>query len=190
MVIVIVIINNISSLPNFTQLRMQDVIYRIKTAFNADFEAVHRQKEQELNRVRDRNRHIRGIMLELDMNERLWEPSLTNSERPERRLTAHDSEVTDLLMKHLNSLTKFTWSSTNKAYTLNCSVLCFCFFLQSEIVCDYHHRRCFFTVHQRHMRLCPTLDKSRKVPHPRTEKGGGEEEVGSAKTFGCQGMLP
>ena len=40
------------------------------------------------------------------------------------------------------------------------------------------------------MHLCPTLDKSRKIPHPRAEKGGGEEEVGRAKAFGCQGMLP
>ncbi|KAI3363278.1 hypothetical protein L3Q82_011908 [Scortum barcoo] len=72
---------------------LQDVIYRIKTAFNADFEAVHRQKVQELNRVRDRNRHIREIMLELDMKEKLWEPRLTNSEQPERLLTVDDSEI-------------------------------------------------------------------------------------------------
>ncbi|XP_073337399.1 cilia- and flagella-associated protein 43 [Pagrus major] len=72
---------------------LQDVIYRAKTAFNADFEAVHRQKVQELNRVRERNRHIRAIMLELDMNEELWEPSLTNSEQPERLLTVDDSEI-------------------------------------------------------------------------------------------------
>lgn len=94
-------------MPNFTQLRTQDVTYRIKTAFNADFDAVHRQKVQELNRVRDRNRHIRDIMLQLDMNEKLWEPSLTNSEWPEALLTVDDAEVTDL-MKHLNNLTKFT----------------------------------------------------------------------------------
>ncbi|XP_041802985.1 cilia- and flagella-associated protein 43 [Chelmon rostratus] len=73
---------------------LQDVICRIKTAFNADFEAVHRQKVQELNRVKGRNRHIRGIMLELDMTEKLSEPSLTNSEQPERLLTVDDSEIT------------------------------------------------------------------------------------------------
>lgn len=82
---------------------MQDVIYRIKTGFNADFEALHRQKVQEVSRVRERNRHIRDIMLELDMSEELWEPSLTDSEQPERLLTVDDSEVTDLLLKHLNS---------------------------------------------------------------------------------------
>ncbi|XP_028458704.1 cilia- and flagella-associated protein 43 isoform X2 [Perca flavescens] len=72
---------------------LQDVIYRIKTAFNTDFEAVHRQKVQEVNRVRDRNRHIRKILLELDMNEDLWEPSLTVSEQPEKLLTVDDSEI-------------------------------------------------------------------------------------------------
>lgn len=74
---------------------MQDAIYCVKTAFNADFEALHRQKVQEVNRVRERNRHIREIMMELDMNEKLWEPSLTNSEQPERLLSVDDSEVTD-----------------------------------------------------------------------------------------------
>lgn len=73
------------------------MIYRIKTGFNNDFEAVHKQKVQELSRVRERNRQIREIMLELDMNETLWEPSLTVSEWPERVLTVDDSEVTDLL---------------------------------------------------------------------------------------------
>ncbi|XP_070772213.1 cilia- and flagella-associated protein 43 [Enoplosus armatus] len=72
---------------------LQDVIYRIKTAFNVDFEAAHRQKVQELNRVRDRNRHIREIMLELDMNEKLRELSLTDGEQPERLLTVDDSEI-------------------------------------------------------------------------------------------------
>nr|XP_046257140.1 cilia- and flagella-associated protein 43 isoform X2 [Scatophagus argus] len=72
---------------------LQDVIYQVKTAFNADFEALHTQKVQELRRVRERNRQIRGIMLELDTNEKLWEPSLTNSEQPERLLTVDDSEI-------------------------------------------------------------------------------------------------
>ncbi|XP_047190803.1 cilia- and flagella-associated protein 43 isoform X4 [Scophthalmus maximus] len=72
---------------------LQDVIHRIKTAFNAEFDAVHRQKVQELNHVRERNRHIREILLELDMRQELWEPSLTNSEWPERLFTVDDSEI-------------------------------------------------------------------------------------------------
>lgn len=87
----------------FTQPHIQDLIYRIKTAFNTEFEALHKQKVQELNRVKDRNRHIRELMLKLDMKEELWEPSLTNSEWPERLFTVDDSEVLELnLLKHLN----------------------------------------------------------------------------------------
>lgn len=88
----------------FTQPQIQDLIYHIKTAFNTEFEALHKQKVQELNRVRDRSRHIRELMLKLDMKEKLWESSLTIREWPERLLTVDDSEVTQLnLMKHLNS---------------------------------------------------------------------------------------
>ncbi|XP_037639094.1 cilia- and flagella-associated protein 43 isoform X1 [Sebastes umbrosus] len=72
---------------------LQDVMHRIKTAFNAELEAVHKQKVQELSRVRDRNRHIRELMLELDMREELWEPSLTTSEQPETLFTVDDSEI-------------------------------------------------------------------------------------------------
>nr|XP_040034407.1 cilia- and flagella-associated protein 43 isoform X2 [Gasterosteus aculeatus aculeatus] len=72
---------------------LQDVIRCIKTAFNSDFEAVYKQKVQELNRVKDRNRHITEIMLELDVREKLWEPGLTVSEQPERLLTVDDSEI-------------------------------------------------------------------------------------------------
>ncbi|XP_034407920.1 cilia- and flagella-associated protein 43 [Cyclopterus lumpus] len=72
---------------------LQDVIYCIKTAFNADFEAVYKQKVQELHRLKDRNRHIKEIMLELGVKEKLWEPSLSTSEQPERLLTVDDSEI-------------------------------------------------------------------------------------------------
>ncbi|KAK5623470.1 hypothetical protein CRENBAI_013784 [Crenichthys baileyi] len=72
---------------------LQDVIYSIKMAFNSDFEALHRRKVQELKRLQGRNKHIRDIMLELDIKQKLWEPSLTNSEWPERLLTVEDSEI-------------------------------------------------------------------------------------------------
>ncbi|XP_072247694.1 cilia- and flagella-associated protein 43 [Leuresthes tenuis] len=72
---------------------LQDVIYRIKTAFNTEFEALHQLKVQELRRIRDRNKHIREIMMDLDMNQELWEPSLTDGEWPERLLTVDNSEI-------------------------------------------------------------------------------------------------
>lgn len=124
------------SFLNVTQL--QDVIYRIKTAFNTEFEAMHRQKVQELNRVRDRNRHIRDIMQELDMNEKLWEPSLSNSEWPERMLTVDDSEVTTI--KQYSSLKV---QQTKCCVKLLCG--CCCFLLECKIVCVYHHMIIFFS---------------------------------------------
>ncbi|KAM7408596.1 hypothetical protein PAMA_002353 [Pampus argenteus] len=72
---------------------LQDTVYRVKTAFNAEFDAVHRQKVQEHSRIRDRNKQIREIMAELEMNEKLWEPNLDNSEWPERLFTVDDSEI-------------------------------------------------------------------------------------------------
>lgn len=72
------------------------MIHRIKTAFNADFDAMHRQKVQELNRMKDRNRRVREIAAELNVDEALWEPRLTDSECPERALTVNDSEVSHL----------------------------------------------------------------------------------------------
>uniref|UniRef100_A0A8C7L493 Cilia- and flagella-associated protein 43 n=1 Tax=Oncorhynchus kisutch TaxID=8019 RepID=A0A8C7L493_ONCKI len=72
---------------------LQDVIYKVKTAFNTDFKGVHKQKEQEINRVKDKNRRIMEIMSELDHKMKLWEPSLSDNERPERALSVEDSEV-------------------------------------------------------------------------------------------------
>ncbi|KAG7463025.1 hypothetical protein MATL_G00190910 [Megalops atlanticus] len=72
---------------------LQDVIFKIKSTFNKEFEAVYKQKEQEINRVRDKNRRITEIMAELEVKEELWEPALSDSERPERALTVLDSEI-------------------------------------------------------------------------------------------------
>ncbi|XP_055758385.1 cilia- and flagella-associated protein 43 isoform X1 [Salvelinus fontinalis] len=72
---------------------LQDVIYKVKTAFNTDFKGVHKQKEQEINRVKDKNRRIMEIMSELDLKRKLWEPSLSDNERPERALSVEDSEI-------------------------------------------------------------------------------------------------
>ncbi|KAK3573510.1 hypothetical protein QTP86_026032 [Hemibagrus guttatus] len=71
---------------------LKDVIYKVKTAFNTDFEAVYKQKEQEISRIRDKNKRIADIMSKLELQETLWEPTLSDNERPERALTVSDSE--------------------------------------------------------------------------------------------------
>ncbi|XP_051508041.1 cilia- and flagella-associated protein 43 [Myxocyprinus asiaticus] len=72
---------------------LKDVIYKVKTAFNKEFEALYKQKDQEINRVREKNKRISEIMAELDLSETLWEPSLTDNECPERVLIVTDSEI-------------------------------------------------------------------------------------------------
>ncbi|XP_029926952.1 cilia- and flagella-associated protein 43 [Myripristis murdjan] len=72
---------------------LQDVIYQVKTAFNREFEAMHKKKQQEVSRVKDKNKRIREIMVELGVTEELWEPSLADSEQPERALIVKDSEI-------------------------------------------------------------------------------------------------
>ncbi|XP_077093180.1 cilia- and flagella-associated protein 43 isoform X2 [Siphateles boraxobius] len=72
---------------------LKDVIYKVKSTFNKEFEAVYKQKEQEINRVREKNKRISEIMTELDLSETLWEPNLTDNECPERALTVTDLEI-------------------------------------------------------------------------------------------------
>uniref|UniRef100_A0A7M4F3D5 Cilia- and flagella-associated protein 43 n=1 Tax=Crocodylus porosus TaxID=8502 RepID=A0A7M4F3D5_CROPO len=72
---------------------LQDIIYRVKTAFNKEFDIVARQKEQEIARVKERNLRIQEILTQLDLQEEVWEPTLTDDEIPERVLTVQDSEV-------------------------------------------------------------------------------------------------
>ncbi|XP_072883182.1 cilia- and flagella-associated protein 43 isoform X1 [Hemitrygon akajei] len=73
---------------------LQDVIYNIKTQFNKEFDATYKQKETEISRVNDRNIRIREIMMQLDMNEDIWVPAMSNDEKPERDFVVQDSEIT------------------------------------------------------------------------------------------------
>ncbi|XP_066549202.1 cilia- and flagella-associated protein 43 isoform X2 [Amia ocellicauda] len=72
---------------------LQDVIHNVKMAFNEEFDAVYKQKEEEMNRVKEKNRRIVEIMGDLGLKEKLWEPTLSDSERPERAFTVDDSEI-------------------------------------------------------------------------------------------------
>ncbi|XP_018407904.1 PREDICTED: cilia- and flagella-associated protein 43 [Nanorana parkeri] len=72
---------------------LQDIIHNVKTAFNKEFEAIYRQKEQEVSRVNERNQRILEIMSELNIQEKMLEPKFTDNEKPERALTVDDSEI-------------------------------------------------------------------------------------------------
>ncbi|KAM6130290.1 cilia- and flagella-associated protein 43 [Phoenicopterus ruber ruber] len=72
---------------------LKDIIYKVKTAFNKEFDIVARQKEQEIARVKERNLRIQEILAQLDLQVEVWEPALTDDEIPERALTVQDSEI-------------------------------------------------------------------------------------------------
>uniref|UniRef100_A0A8C3IIN2 Cilia- and flagella-associated protein 43 n=1 Tax=Chrysemys picta bellii TaxID=8478 RepID=A0A8C3IIN2_CHRPI len=72
---------------------LQDIIYKVKTAFNKEFDTVARQKEQEIARVKERNLRIQEIVEQLELQEVVWEPALTDDEIPEHALTVQDSEI-------------------------------------------------------------------------------------------------
>lgn len=79
----------------FSFLVFQDIIYKVKTAFNKEFDIVAQQKEQEIARVKERNLRIREILAQLDLQVEVWEPALTDDEIPEQALTVQDSEVSE-----------------------------------------------------------------------------------------------
>lgn len=71
----------------------QDVIYKVKTAFNNEFDAAYKQKEFEVARVKERNVRIQEIILDLDLEEVVWQPEFDDCEKPERTLVVENKEV-------------------------------------------------------------------------------------------------
>uniref|UniRef100_A0A669PYB1 Cilia- and flagella-associated protein 43 n=1 Tax=Phasianus colchicus TaxID=9054 RepID=A0A669PYB1_PHACC len=53
---------------------LKDIIYKVKTAFNKEFDLVAQQKEQEIARIKERNVKIREILQQLDLQVEVWEP--------------------------------------------------------------------------------------------------------------------
>ncbi|KAK2501805.1 hypothetical protein MC885_003251, partial [Smutsia gigantea] len=79
---------------------LKDIIYKVKTAFNNEFDAAYKQKEFEIAHVKERNIRIQEIILDLDLDESVWLPEFDDCEKPERTLVVEDSEIT--AHKHVN----------------------------------------------------------------------------------------
>nr|XP_054378790.1 cilia- and flagella-associated protein 43 isoform X4 [Pongo abelii] len=73
---------------------LKDIIYKVKTAFNNEFDAAYKQKEFEIARVKERNVRIREIILDLELEEAVWQPEFEDCETPERTLVVQDEEIT------------------------------------------------------------------------------------------------
>lgn len=74
-------------------LIFQDIIYKVKTAFNNEFDAAYKQKEFEIARIQERNVRIQEIILDLELEEPVWQPEFDDYEKPERTLVVENSEV-------------------------------------------------------------------------------------------------
>ncbi|XP_053573053.1 cilia- and flagella-associated protein 43 [Bombina bombina] len=72
---------------------LQNIIHNVKTSFNKEFDMVYKQKEQEISRVKERNQRIQEIMTELNIQEKIFQPTFTENEKPERDLTVEDYEI-------------------------------------------------------------------------------------------------
>uniref|UniRef100_A0A8D2ALT4 Cilia- and flagella-associated protein 43 n=1 Tax=Sciurus vulgaris TaxID=55149 RepID=A0A8D2ALT4_SCIVU len=79
---------------------LKDIIYKVKTAFNNEFDAAYKQKEFEITRVTERNVRIREIISDLELEETVWQPEFEDCEKPERTLVVEDHEIT--AQKHVS----------------------------------------------------------------------------------------
>ena len=74
-------------------LCLQDAIHRIKEAFNKEFNDVYAKKEQEISKVKEKNKRIAKIIDYLALDESVEEPEMSVAEKPELLLEVDDSEV-------------------------------------------------------------------------------------------------
>ena len=61
--------------------------------FNKEFEDLYVKKEQEISKIKDKNKRIRKIIADLGVVEEIIEPAMGVAEKPETLLTVDDSEV-------------------------------------------------------------------------------------------------
>ena len=66
--------------------------------FNKQFEIVYEKKEQEIGKIREKNKRICKILKDLELDETVWEPEMTSVEKPEVLLTVKDEEVRDWVL--------------------------------------------------------------------------------------------
>ena len=71
----------------------QDAIHRIKVAFNKEFDEVFSKKEQEIAKVKEKNKRITKIVTDLSLDDSVVEPNMSVAEKPEMLLEVLDSEV-------------------------------------------------------------------------------------------------
>lgn len=68
--------------------------------FNLEFDEVYQKKEQEIAKIKEKNKRISKILSDLDLEEPMVEPVMSVYEKPERLLTVEDSEVREQFARH------------------------------------------------------------------------------------------
>ncbi|XP_074642124.1 cilia- and flagella-associated protein 43-like isoform X2 [Tubulanus polymorphus] len=72
---------------------LQDAICRIKEGFNKEFDDMYKKKEQEIARIKEKNKRMQKIIDDLDLLEKIADPVLGILEKPEGLLVVNDDEV-------------------------------------------------------------------------------------------------
>ncbi|XP_044516109.1 cilia- and flagella-associated protein 43-like [Gracilinanus agilis] len=72
---------------------LKDIIYKVKTIFNNEFNAAFQQKKLEITRVKEKNVRIREIVRDLQLGEEVWEPNIEACEKPAAVLKVKDHEI-------------------------------------------------------------------------------------------------
>lgn len=72
---------------------LEDAIHRIKVAFNKEFDDIHSKKVSEIGKIKEKNKRIKKIMDDIDLDEEIILPLLSIYEEPEQLLIVKDEEV-------------------------------------------------------------------------------------------------
>ncbi len=69
------------------------MIYNAKQVFNKAFLELYVKKEQEIAKIKEKNKRIRKILADLTLSVDVVDPELNALEKPELQLVVHDNEV-------------------------------------------------------------------------------------------------
>lgn len=72
---------------------LEGKLFQLKSAFNKEFSALQRRKEDDVAKIEERNNRAKVIIKELDEQHLLFQPSISKSERSKQRFAVDDAEV-------------------------------------------------------------------------------------------------
>ncbi|KAH6573720.1 hypothetical protein BASA61_002819 [Batrachochytrium salamandrivorans] len=70
-----------------------EYIQDIKINFNNRFASIAAQKQEEISKIEEKNKRINSILLQLQLQETIYHPELSNDELPYRLIEVQDSEI-------------------------------------------------------------------------------------------------